>query len=80
MSTGDLAGGRATNGDWRIKINGRTFKRSRLVWLYVHGIDSYPLLLDHINRDRSDDSVENLRIATYAENQRNRSWGASRFR
>lgn len=80
VSPGDLAGGRQSNGYWRIKINGRTYKRSRLVWLYVHGIDSDPHLLDHINRDRSDDRVENLRLVTHAENQRNRSWGVSRFR
>jgi hypothetical protein len=77
---GDLAGGRGSNGYWRIVINGRAYKRSRLVWLYVHGIDSYPRLLDHINRDRSDDRVENLRLVTHAENQRNRNWGTSRYR
>ncbi|MBX3452487.1 MAG: HNH endonuclease [Planctomycetaceae bacterium] len=80
ISPGDLAGGLQSNGYWRIKIDGRTYKRSRLVWLYVHGMDSYPHLLDHINRDRSDDRIENLRMVTHAENQRNRSWGISRTR
>lgn len=80
VSAGDLAGGEGTNGYWRIKINGRTYKRSRLIWLYLHGVDSYPNVIDHINRDRSDDRIENLRVVTHAENQRNRSWGVSRQR
>lgn len=80
VSPGDLAGGPTTNGYWRIKINGRSYKRSRLIWMYVYGVDSYPRFLDHINRDRSDDRVENLRLVTNGENQRNRSWGASRSR
>lgn len=77
ISPGDLAGDRGTNGYWRVKIDGRSYKRSRLLWLHVHGDDSFPLQLDHINRDRSDDRIENLRLVTHAENQRNRSWGTS---
>lgn len=80
ISPGDLAGGPQSNGYWRIKINGRSYKRSRLVWLYVYGVDSHPLFLDHINRDRSDDRVENLKLVTHGENQRNRSWGSSSSR
>ena len=80
VNPGDLAGGLSANGYWRIKIDGRTYKRSRLVWLYVHGTDNYPLYLDHINRDRSDDRIENLRLVTHGENQRNRAWGESKYR
>lgn len=79
-SPGDLAGNQNLNGYWRIKVNGRSYKRSRLIWLYVHGVDSFPHFLDHINRDRSDDRIENLRLVTHGENQRNRSWGVSPHR
>jgi hypothetical protein len=80
VKPGQLAGSVTTNGYWRITIAGRSYKRSRLIWLYVHGHDSFPLLLDHINRTRSDDRIENLRLVTHAANQRNRSWGASQAR
>ncbi len=80
VKPGDLAGGLTTNGYWRIKIDRRSYKRSRLVWLFVKGVDSYPHFLDHINRVRSDDRIENLRLTTHAENQRNRCWGASNAR
>ncbi len=80
VSPGDLAGNQSSTGYWRIKINGRSYKRSRLIWLHVHGVDSCPYFLDHINRDRSDDRIENLQLVTHAENQRNRSWGVSQHR
>lgn len=80
VSPGDQAGCPAMNGYWRIKINGRSYKRSRLVWLYVNGVDSHPRFLDHINRNRGDDRIENLRLVSHGENQRNRSWGDSKCR
>jgi HNH endonuclease len=80
VSPGDLAGNQCSSGYWRIKVNGRSYKRSRLIWLHVHGVDSFPHFLDHINRDRGDDRIENLRLVTHAENQRNRSWGVSSCR
>lgn len=80
VKAGSLAGGLTSHGYWRIKINQRTYKRSRLVWLFVKGADSYPYFLDHINRVRSDDRIENLRLVTHGENQRNRSWGISKSR
>ncbi len=80
VNPGDLAGRLVSNGRWHVGVNGRAYKRSRLVWLYVHGVDTYPLSLDHVNRNSADDRVENLRPVTHAENQRNRAWGASKHR
>lgn len=71
VNAGGLAGGRSRSGYWVIGIYGRLYKRSRLIWLYVHGADTHPLCLDHINRDRSDDRAENLRPVTHSDNQRN---------
>jgi hypothetical protein len=54
-----------------IQIDYRLYQTSRLVWLYVHG--RWPrTLLDHINRDRADDRLINLREATYSESVYNR--------
>ncbi|WP_278445217.1 HNH endonuclease [Stutzerimonas kunmingensis] len=42
----------------------------RLAWLYVHG--SFPELeIDHINRDKADNRLCNLRLATTSQNQHN---------
>ena len=48
-----------------------SFFAHRLAWLYVYG--EWPNSeIDHINGDRSDNRIQNLRDATHSENQQNR--------
>ena len=50
-----------------IGIDGRQYRANRLAWLYVYG--EWPELpLDHINRNRADDCIGNLRLATKSQN------------
>ena len=41
----------------------------RLIWLYHNG--SWPTLIDHINGDRLDNRIENLRNVSHSENNQN---------
>lgn len=64
------AGTITKNGYVNICINGKYLKAHRLAWLYVHGI--HPIkFIDHINGNRSDNRVSNLRECDRVTNQRN---------
>ena len=52
-----------------LKINGRSYRRSRLAWFYVYGI--WPKVVDHIDHNITNDAIENLRDVSYAENSQN---------
>ena len=72
IKPGDKAGGKRTDGYIGIIINGKNYFAHRLAWFYHHGVwpsDS----IDHIDRDRSNNKIENLRECTYSENAQNRS-------
>ena len=55
----------------QIRVRGRMYLAHRLAWLYCHGVWPHGQL-DHINCDRFDNRIANLRIATHAQNCANR--------
>lgn len=70
-NAGHEAGCNTGHGRIYVGINGDLFARYRLAWMWMHGEDPGPQI-DHINRDKSDDRISNLRPANNAENNRNR--------
>ena len=59
-----------STGRHRITINQILYLRARLAWFYVHG--GWPKdQIDHKNRIKDDDRIENLRKATQEQNNWN---------
>lgn len=54
----------------RIGINGKYYAAHRLAWLYIYG-DWPDGVIDHLNQDKLDNRIENLRSVTVAQNGRN---------
>ncbi len=56
-------------GYFRIYLLGRHYQAHRLAWLYAYGEMSQ--ILDHINRNKRDNRIENLRVCTKGQNYQN---------
>lgn len=70
VTVGSRAGSIGAHGYRNITVNQGRYRASRLAWLYVHG--AWPSgLIDHIDRDRQNDRIANLREATRSQNNGN---------
>lgn len=65
---GDIAG-LITGGYVKIGLYGKRYLGHNLVWFWHYGV--WPKMLDHKNRNRSDNRIENLRECVRLENQWN---------
>jgi hypothetical protein len=55
---------------WQVRVNDRKIPRYYIVWALHFG--EWPELLDHRNRDSSNDRINNLRLVTPCQNAQNR--------
>ena len=67
---GDFVGSVNNHGYLQTKIDYKSYKVHRLIWCYVYGeIPSDHI--DHINHDRCDNRIENLRLVTRIKQSQN---------
>lgn len=66
---GTIAKAANSRGYTVIRVDGVLHGAHRLAWLYHHG--EWPNVIDHINGDRSDNRICNLRNVTQTENMQN---------
>lgn len=66
---GRQLGNLTSNGYVRLSLLRREYRLHRLVWLWVHG-QHVPddMTLDHINGDKTDNRIANLRLVTVCQN------------
>lgn len=67
---GDMAGYTNRQGYVQMRVHGKTYQAHSLAWLYVFG--EMPSLIDHIDGNRSNNAITNLRIADRSMNGFNR--------
>jgi len=72
VTVGLPAGSKRKDGYVRVVLDGRRYFAHRIAWYLKHGIDPGERQIDHINRVKSDNRPENLRLATNYENAQNR--------
>jgi hypothetical protein len=76
VKAGDRAGHmKKATGYCFLKINGEMIPAHRLAWFYMHGV--WPVMIDHKDRVRSNNSLSNLREATPAQNALNASMNSN---
>jgi len=70
--TGDLAG--SSNKDWycTIGINGKRLFQHRVIWTMFYGQIPQGCDIDHVNRDKHDNRIENLRAVSRSCNLHNK--------
>ena len=69
IKKGDVAGNVKNNGYLYISINNKLYRGHRLIFLMHYGY--FPKYIDHIDNNRLNNRIENLRPATASENQHN---------
>jgi hypothetical protein len=65
-----IAGSKAGNGYWQIKTGKVCYLAHRIVWAIVHGEWSEKDI-DHIDGNRANNALSNLRVVTKSENMQN---------
>jgi hypothetical protein len=71
VKAGHITGTKMKSGYLMLCVKGKRLLAHRVAWLLVHG--EFPFgNIDHVNRDKSDNRIANLRLATCEQNAQNR--------
>jgi len=69
VKAGEIAGYLGDEGYIDVGVDGGIYKAHRLIYFYHNGY--FPSFIDHIDGNRSNNKIDNLRPATINENARN---------
>lgn len=66
------AAGYKVNGYTRLNIDDKVYLAHRIIWIMFHGDIADDHVIDHIDRNRSNNKIENLRMVSFSLNGHNR--------
>lgn len=68
----DIAGTiKNSTGRWKVGLKGKLYYVSRIVWAMYNGSIPNTMIVDHIDRDKTNNNINNLRLVTRKGNARN---------
>lgn len=76
-SKGLIAGGLHKHGYRRLSFDGKEYLCHRIAWEFVHGEIPSGCDIDHINGNRSDNRISNIRAVSRSVNAQNRKGAAA---
>ena len=71
IKVGQVAGRTNAKGYIQIRFKGIDYFAHRLAYYMHHGVDPLGKCIDHIDGDKANNKIDNLRLASYAQNQMN---------
>ncbi|WP_145577032.1 HNH endonuclease signature motif containing protein [Yersinia alsatica] len=72
VSIGDIAGC-INHGYRKVRLKGKLYLNHRVIWEMIFGNIPYGIQVDHIDHDRDNNRLDNLRLVTRQANQHNRA-------
>lgn len=70
---GGIAGTKSVRGYWIVTVFGKKYPAHRLIWLMRVGSIAAGLTVDHIDGNKINNRMDNLRVCTLSDNQRNKA-------
>ena len=71
VKLGTVAGTKMGKGYWQVKLRGTLYKCHRIIFFMSHKKDPLNLHIDHEDRNKGNNKIDNLRLVTNSENSRN---------
>lgn len=71
IDAGSIAGTLNNYGYIQVKYKGKLYKAHRIIWEMYNGTIPEKIQIDRIDGNKSNNALDNLRLATHQENQRN---------